>query len=86
MVSPQALGSDIEYPLRSNALSAKSVLGGRVALTLLSPTALQTSRPKKRSHPQQEPSAHPLALFPLLAIIQTALLQLICLSITWSTC
>ena len=34
MVSPQTLGSDIEYPLRSNALSAKSVLGGRVALTL----------------------------------------------------
>ena len=34
MVSPQVLGSDIEYPLRSNALSAKSVLGGRVALTL----------------------------------------------------
>ena len=33
-VSPQALGSDIEYPLRSNALSAKSILGGRVALTL----------------------------------------------------
>ena len=32
-VSPQALGSDIEYPLRSNALSAKSILGGRVALT-----------------------------------------------------
>ena len=29
------LGSDIEYPLQSNALSAKSVLGGRVALTLL---------------------------------------------------
>ena len=28
------LGSDIEYPLRSNTLSAKSVLGGRVALTL----------------------------------------------------
>ena len=28
------LGSDIEYPLRSNALSAKSVLGGRVALTV----------------------------------------------------
>ena len=27
------LGSDIEYPLRSNTLSAKSVLGGRVALT-----------------------------------------------------
>ena len=27
------LGIDIEYPLRSNALSAKSVLGGRVALT-----------------------------------------------------
>ena len=25
---------DIEYPLRSNALSAKSILGGRVALTL----------------------------------------------------
>ena len=33
IVSPQALGSDIEYPLRSNALSAKSVLDGRVALT-----------------------------------------------------
>ena len=33
MVSTKALGSDIEYPLRSNALSAKSVLGGRVALT-----------------------------------------------------
>ena len=33
IVSPQALGSDIEYPLRSNALSAKSILGGRVALT-----------------------------------------------------
>ena len=32
--SPQALGTDIEYPLRSNTLSAKSVLGGRVALTL----------------------------------------------------
>ena len=33
-VSPQALGVDIEYPLWSNTLSAKSVLGGRVALTL----------------------------------------------------
>ena len=33
MVSPQVLGSDIEYPLQSNALSAKSILGGRVALT-----------------------------------------------------
>ena len=33
MISPQALGSDIEYPLWSNALSAKSILGGRVALT-----------------------------------------------------
>ena len=33
-VSPQALGVDIEYPLWSNALSAKSVLGGRVAPTL----------------------------------------------------
>ena len=33
MVSTKALGSDIEYPLRSNALSAKSILGGRVALT-----------------------------------------------------
>ena len=32
-VSPQVLGSDIEYPLQSNTLSAKSVLGGRVALT-----------------------------------------------------
>ena len=32
-VSPQALGTDIEYSLRSNTLSAKSVLGGRVALT-----------------------------------------------------
>ena len=29
------LGSDIEYPLWSNALSAKSVLGGRVALTFI---------------------------------------------------
>ena len=28
------LGSEIEYSLRSNALSAKSVLGGRVALTV----------------------------------------------------
>ena len=27
------LGTDIEYPLWCNALSAKSVLGGRVALT-----------------------------------------------------
>ena len=34
-VSTKALGSDIEYPLRSNALSAKSILGGRVALTIL---------------------------------------------------
>ena len=34
MVSTKALGSDIEYSLRSNALSAKSVLGGRVALTI----------------------------------------------------
>ena len=33
-VFPQALGSDIEYPLWSNTLSAKSILGGRVALTL----------------------------------------------------
>ena len=33
-LSTKALGSDIEYPLRSNALSAKSVLGGRVALTV----------------------------------------------------
>ena len=33
-VSTKALGSDIEYPLQSNALSAKSILGGRVALTL----------------------------------------------------
>ena len=33
MVSPQALGSDIEYPLWSNALSEKSILSGRVALT-----------------------------------------------------
>ena len=33
MVSTKALETDIEYPLRSNALSAKSVLGGRVALT-----------------------------------------------------
>ena len=33
MVSTKALGSDIEYSLRSNALSAKSILGGRVALT-----------------------------------------------------
>ena len=33
-VSTKVLGSDIEYPLRSNALSAKSVLGGRVALTV----------------------------------------------------
>ena len=32
-VSPQALGTDIEYSLQSNALSAKSMLGGRVALT-----------------------------------------------------
>ena len=32
-VSPQVLGTDIEYSLQSNALSAKSVLGGRVALT-----------------------------------------------------
>ena len=39
-VSTKALGSDIEYPLQSNALSAKSVLGGRVALTLF--TMLQT--------------------------------------------
>ena len=37
MVSPQVLGSDIEYPLQSNTLYAKSVLGGRVALTTLSP-------------------------------------------------
>ena len=34
MVSTKALESDIEYPLQSNALSAKSILGGRVALTL----------------------------------------------------
>ena len=34
IVSPQALGTDIEYSLQSNALSAKSILGGRVALTL----------------------------------------------------
>ena len=34
MVSTKALGSDIEYSLQSNALSAKSILGGRVALTL----------------------------------------------------
>ena len=34
MVSTKVLGSDIEYPLRSNTLSAKSVLGGRVALTI----------------------------------------------------
>ena len=30
------LGIDITYSLRGNALSAKSVLGGRVALTLCS--------------------------------------------------
>ena len=35
MVSTKALGSNIEYPLQSNALSAKSILGGRVALTLI---------------------------------------------------
>ena len=35
MVSTKALGSDIEYSLWSNALSAKSILGGRVALTEL---------------------------------------------------
>ena len=47
------LGSDIEYPLWSNALSAKSVLGGRVALTvgfltsavLVSPGTLKTYTP-----------------------------------------
>ena len=33
--------------------------------TLLSPTALQTSGPKKRSALQREPLAPPLALFPL---------------------
>ena len=33
-VSTKALGSDIEYSLRINALSAKSILGGRVALTI----------------------------------------------------
>ena len=33
-VSIKVLGSDIEYPLQSNALSAKSILGGRVALTI----------------------------------------------------
>ena len=33
IVSPQALGTDIEYSLRNNTLSAKSILGGRVALT-----------------------------------------------------
>ena len=32
-VSTKALESDIEYSLQSNTLSAKSVLGGRVALT-----------------------------------------------------
>ena len=48
MVSTKALESDIEYPLRSNALSAKSVLGGRVALTYssltdpLPPISIQT--------------------------------------------
>ena len=43
-VSTKALGIDIEYSLRSNALSAKSILGGRVALTprndLLNPRPL----------------------------------------------
>ena len=39
-VSTKALGSDIEYPLRSNALSAKSVLGGRVALTSVNITGI----------------------------------------------
>ena len=43
MVSTKALGVDIEYPLQSNALSAKSILGSRVALTAL----------VKRSQPQQ---------------------------------
>ena len=37
-VSTKALESDIEYPLRSNALSAKSVLGGRVALITIEGT------------------------------------------------
>ena len=32
---PQALGTDIVYPPQSNALSAKSILGGRVALTMI---------------------------------------------------
>ena len=32
------LGTDIEYLLQSNALSAKSVLGGRVALTVITRT------------------------------------------------
>ena len=44
-VSPQALGTDIEYPLRSNALSAKSVLGGRVALTSI--TQVGSNSPDK---------------------------------------
>ena len=48
--STKALGSDIEYPLRSNALSAKSVLGGRVALTHSS----CTNSPVKRDRPQPE--------------------------------
>ena len=49
-LSTKALGSDIEYPLRSNALSAKSVLGGRVALTHSS----RTNSPVERDRPQPE--------------------------------
>ena len=46
-VSTKALESDIEYPLQSNALSAKSVLGGRVALTTVTKLTASVTKLEK---------------------------------------
>ena len=51
IVSTKALGSDIEYPLRSNALSAKSILGGRVALTAVNLVAGALTEVMRRDSP-----------------------------------